>query len=79
VNYRPEVIADNSGKWVSNQLVFATQDEAASYVNNLMLRWTLVLETRVVEVDEPANHRWIAGHKGDDGHWVEGHSERIEE
>jgi hypothetical protein len=52
MKYRVEVIADNSGKWCSNQLTFETEAEAKVYAFDLMMRWTLVREIRVVEVEE---------------------------
>lgn len=61
MSWSPEVIADNSGKWVGNALRFATQAEAEAYVSDLAYRWTMVRETRVVEVDEPANYAWTNG------------------
>ena len=54
-SWKAEVIADNSGKWCSNALRFATKQEAEDYVLDLSWRWTLVRETRVVESDEPVN------------------------
>ena len=53
MSFKPEVIADSSGKWCSNSLLFATEDEAQRYVKDLMWRWTAVRETRVVPSDEP--------------------------
>jgi hypothetical protein len=58
MSYKPEVIADNSGKLVSNALCFATEREAQLYVADLKWRWTLVRETRVVASDDPVNHAW---------------------
>ena len=49
--WKVEVIADNSGKWVSNALTFATEGEAMAYAIDLASRWTLVREWRVVPVD----------------------------
>ena len=57
-SWAPEVIADSSGKWTGNQLRFATKAEAEGNVYNLMMRWTLVRETRVVESTAPVNYRW---------------------
>ena len=53
MSYKAEVIADSSGKWVSNALRFATEAQAQSYVKYLAYRWTAVRETRVVESDDP--------------------------
>jgi len=60
-SYKAEVIADSSGKWVGNQLRFATSDEAAGYVRDLMMRWTSVTETRVVPSNEPVSYAWLDG------------------
>jgi hypothetical protein len=57
-SFKPEVIADNSGKWVGNQCRFASFDEANAYARDLMGRWTLVIDTRVVKCDDPVNYRW---------------------
>jgi len=54
MSFKPEVIADGSGKWAGNALRFATRKEAEDWVADLALRWTLVRETRVIETpDEP--------------------------
>ena len=60
-SFKGEVIADDSGKWVSNGLRFATYAEADCYVVDLSIRWTLVRECRVVESDEPVNYVWRNG------------------
>ena len=57
MSFKPEVIADSSGKWSGNALRFATEEEARIYVDDLMMRWTAVRDTRVVEVDEPVTAR----------------------
>jgi hypothetical protein len=61
VSWKPEVIADSSGKWFGNSLRFATREEAEANVANLMMRWTSVRETRVVECDDPVNYAWRDG------------------
>lgn len=53
MTWKVEVIADNSGKWYGNGLTFETKAEAEVYAFDLMMRWTLVRDTRVVEVEEP--------------------------
>jgi hypothetical protein len=50
VKFKVEVIADNSGKWAGNGLTFDTVDAAEAYARDLMSRWTLVREWRVVPV-----------------------------
>ena len=61
MSYKPEVIADNSGKFFGNGLAFATDDEAVAYVKDLFSRWTSVREYRTVESDDPVNYKWIDG------------------
>ena len=61
MSWKPEVIADNSGKWCGNALRFATKEEAEANVKNLMWKWLAVRDTRVVESDDPVNYRWIDG------------------
>jgi hypothetical protein len=60
-SFKPEVIADNSGQWCGNALRFATREEAEANVQDLMMRWLLVRETRVVESDDEPNYRWADG------------------
>lgn len=60
-SYKPEVIADSSGKWCGNALRFPTREEALANVRNLEMRWMAVRDTRVVESDEPPNYNWIDG------------------
>jgi len=57
MSFKPEVIADSSGKWSGNALRFATEEEARIYVDDLMMRWTAVRSTRVVEVEDPVTDR----------------------
>jgi len=45
MSFKPEVIADTSGKWCGNALRFATREEAETNVRNLMMRWFAVRET----------------------------------
>jgi hypothetical protein len=61
MSFKPEVIADSSGKWCGNALRFATPEEAEANVRDLMMRWFAVRETRVVESDDPVNYRYVDG------------------
>jgi hypothetical protein len=61
MSWKAEVIADSSGQWCGNGLVFATKEEAESYVFDLMMRWTMVRDTRVVESKEPVNYPTVKG------------------
>lgn len=49
--YRIEVIADASGVWAGNAALYPTQEEAKSGVIDLMSRWLLVRQWRVVNPD----------------------------
>jgi hypothetical protein len=53
MKWKVEVIADNSGKWVSNMLTFGTEEEARVYGRDLYSRWTSVREWRAVPIDIP--------------------------
>jgi hypothetical protein len=59
--WKPEVIADSSGKWVGNALRFATRQEAIDNAYDLAMRWTLVRDYRATECDDPVNYRWAGG------------------
>src|SRR5712692_783911 len=61
MSFKPEVIADTSGKWCGNALRFATREEAEANVRDLMMRWFAVRETRIVESDDPVNYRYVDG------------------
>ena len=61
MSYKIEVIADDSGQWVSNALRFATEQEAQDYMDDLAGRWTLVQQTRVTETDDPATYEFKDG------------------
>lgn len=58
-SWRPEVIADNSGKWTPNGLRFATELEAQLWVDDLSMRWIAVRETRVVPTFDRVNYRIV--------------------
>jgi hypothetical protein len=53
--FKAEVIADDSGHWCGNSLVFQTQAEAEVYAADLSSRWLLVRDTRVVETTAKVN------------------------
>lgn len=48
--FKVEVITDSNDKWAGNGLTFATEKEAEEYAKDLMSRWTLIREWRVVPV-----------------------------
>lgn len=57
-SFKAEVVADDSGQFVSNALRFKTASEAQKYGHNLMMRWTAVRDVRVVPDKEKPNYRW---------------------
>jgi hypothetical protein len=62
MSFKPEVQTDDTGKWYGNALRFGTREEAEAQVQDLMMRWFAVRETRVVESDDPVNYRYVDGH-----------------
>lgn len=54
-SWKVEVKADNTGKWASNGLRFKDEPSATTYGENLMIRWTLVSEWRVVPSEDEPN------------------------
>jgi|WetSurSiteA1Bulk_404760.scaffolds.fasta_scaffold00108_40 hypothetical protein len=48
--FKVEVLADNSGKWAGNGLVFVNEEEAHEYGKDLYSRWMAVKEYRVISV-----------------------------
>jgi hypothetical protein len=61
MSWKPEVIADKSGKWTGNAVRFATREEADEYVEDLMYRWLAVTGWRTVKSNDPVNYRWVNG------------------
>jgi hypothetical protein len=55
MSFKAEVIADSSGKWCGNQLVFATEEEAQQYAEALQKRWVAVQQIRTVFTSESPN------------------------
>ena len=53
INFKVEVVTDNSGKFLSNNILFANRQQAEDYAIDLHDRWTAVREWRVVEVPVP--------------------------
>lgn len=50
--YKVEVIADNSGKFCGNALQFESIDQAKEYAADLMSRWLLVSNWRIVHIPD---------------------------
>lgn len=61
ISWKPEVMVNGEKDWNGNALRFATKEEAEANAKDLMRRWMLVIDTRVVESSDPVNYRWVAG------------------
>jgi len=59
MSFACEVIADSSGKWCGNGLVFSSETEAQEYLRDLRRRWMAVRDVRVVASDKPATHTYV--------------------
>ena len=62
MSFKPEVRTSLSEPFAGNALRFATEQEALDYVLDLACRWTAVVETRVIETEEPVNYYWDPGY-----------------
>lgn len=56
MSYRPMVLVGR--EWAGNGVRFATREEAEQSARDLSLRWTLVLDHRADESDDPVNYAW---------------------
>lgn len=56
MSWKPEVFVE--GKWSRNGLVFETQEEAERNAKDLMIRWTMVEDSRATESDQPVNAKY---------------------
>lgn len=59
MSYKPEVIADSTGKWCGNGLRFATEKEAFDSASDLAMRWTAVRDFRASLSDDPVNYSYL--------------------
>jgi hypothetical protein len=57
MSWKPEVRTGTDPKFYGNNLAFATKEEAEYSAKDLMNRWLLVNEWRVVESDQTVNYR----------------------
>ena len=60
-SWKPEVIADSSGKFFGNALRFATQAEAEANARDLANRWFAVTAWRATESADPVNYSYADG------------------
>ena len=59
MSWAPEVYVE--GRWSRNQVRFATREEAEADAYALMMRWTMVMDSRATEAEEPVNYRFVDG------------------
>lgn len=64
MSWKPEVQTDSTGKWYSNALRFATEEEAEISAKDLMARWMLVTACRAAPSDDPVNYRLVPAGDG---------------
>jgi hypothetical protein len=51
---------NDHGKWITNQVRFATKEEAERYGFDLGMRWTAMPEpARAAESDDPVSYRLV--------------------
>lgn len=60
-SWKPEVVADASGKWYPNGLAFRTREEAELSATSNYARWMAVTDYRAVESDEVPNYQIVDG------------------
>ena len=57
MSFKPSVSTDGGATFNENNLAFATREEAEASAKDLMSRWMLVTDWRVIESDQPVNYR----------------------
>ena len=62
MSFKAEIRVANDESFYVNALRFATHREAEAYALELFARWTLVVEWRVIESDDPVTHKIVGGH-----------------
>lgn len=61
MSFKPEVRTGTDPKFYGNALAFATEAEALASAKDLYNRWTLCVDYRAVESDEPVNYTYHDG------------------
>lgn len=59
MSFKPTVRTGSDPKFYTNNLAFATREEAEMSARDLMSRWMLVVEWRVGESDQPVNAKFL--------------------
>ena len=55
MSWKVEVLVDDSGEWVGDQLRFKTEQEALAYARDLEFRCSAVRDKRMVQSSDPVN------------------------
>ena len=61
MSFKPSVSTDGGATFNENALAFATYEEAEISAKDLMSRWMLVTDWRVIESDQPVNYTLVDG------------------
>ena len=61
MSFKPEVSTDGGRTFHQNALALATREEAETSARDLMSRWMLVTDWRVVESDQSVNYTLKGG------------------
>lgn len=61
MSWKPEIKVASDEKWYSNQLVFASKEEAEEYARNLYYRWTATVAWRAVQSEDTVNYTYLFG------------------
>ena len=56
MSFKPSVSTDGGATFNENNLAFATREEAELSARDLMARWMLGTDWRVIESDQPVNY-----------------------
>lgn len=56
MSFKPSVSTDGGTTFNENNLAFATREEAEASARDLMARWMLVTDYRVIESDQAVNY-----------------------
>lgn len=62
MSYAPEFKCQ--GEWCGNAMRFATEKEADTWGRDLMMRWFIPTDSRVVPSDDPVNYEVRSGLDG---------------
>lgn len=59
MSFAPMVRTTDNGPFAGNGLRFETREEAQAWLDDLVMRWFAVTDTRVDESTDPVNYRLV--------------------